>query len=221
MATLTQTENRMRPLYIDGYTHQLSYAPGEEIAFNVSTSAGNYSLEIARIGATREVVWSQTEIPGAAHPIPADASSQGCGWPASFTLEVPETWQSGYYEGTLRATDGGGDVIYRNHRTAESTLFFIVRPAKPGANTPRFCYNSPPTPITPTTTGVASVSMAITEQAKYRETASRLIDPLAVSSATGNRRLSSGQNKTDIRLIMLRTPIWNFTLKCWNITNSC
>ena len=64
MATLTQTENRIRPLYIDGYTHQLSYAPGEEIAFNVSTSAGNYSLEIARIGATREVVFNESGLPG-------------------------------------------------------------------------------------------------------------------------------------------------------------
>ena len=49
---------------------------------------------------------------------------------------MPETWQSGYYEGTLRATDSGGTYVYRNRRTAESTLFFIVRPAKPGANTP-------------------------------------------------------------------------------------
>ena len=135
MATLTQTENQIRPLYIDGYTHQLSYVPGEEIAFHISTSAENYSLEIARIGARREVVWHQAELPGEAQPIPADASSQGCGWSPTFTLEVPETWQSGYYEGTLRATDGGGAQVYRNHRTAESTLFFIVRPAEPGANT--------------------------------------------------------------------------------------
>ena len=135
MATLTQTENRIRPLYIDGYTHQLSYAPGEEIAFHVSTSAGNYALEIARIGATREVVFNESGLPGEAQPIPENASSHGCGWNATFTFEVPETWQSGYYEGTLRATDGGGDPIYRNHRTAESSLFFIVRPAKPGANT--------------------------------------------------------------------------------------
>ena len=42
MATLTQTENQIRPLYIDGYTHQLSYAPGEEIAFHISTSAEIY-----------------------------------------------------------------------------------------------------------------------------------------------------------------------------------
>ena len=123
-------------LYIDGYTHQLSYAPGEEIEFRVSTSAAHYSLEIARLGATREVVFSQAELPGAAHPIPENASSHGCGWPTSFTLAVPQTWQSGYYEGTLRATDNGGTYVYRNRRTAESTLFFIVRPAKPAANTP-------------------------------------------------------------------------------------
>ena len=123
-------------LYIDGYTHQLSYTPGEEIEFRVSTSAAHYSLEIARLGATREVVFSQAELPGAAHPIPENASSHGCGWPTSFTLAVPQTWQSGYYEGTLRATDNGGTYVYRNRRTAESTLFFIVRPAKPAANTP-------------------------------------------------------------------------------------
>ena len=123
-------------LYIDGYTHQLSYAPGEEIEFRVSTSAVHYSLEIARLGATREVVFSQAELPGAAHPIPENASSHGCGWPTSFTLAVPKTWQSGYYEGTLRATDSGGTYVYRNRRTTESTLFFIVRPAKPGVNTP-------------------------------------------------------------------------------------
>lgn len=123
-------------LYIDGYTHQLSYAPGEEIEFRVSTSAAHYSLEIARLGATREVVFSQAELPGAAHPIPENASSHGCGWPTSFTLAVPETWQSGYYEGTLRAKDSGGTYVYRNRRTTESTLFFIVRPAKPGVNTP-------------------------------------------------------------------------------------
>lgn len=123
-------------LYIDGYTHQLSYAPGEEIEFRISTSAAHYSLEIARLGATREVVFSQIELPGAAHPIPENASSHGCGWPTAFTLTVPETWQSGYYEGTLRATDSGGTYVYRNRRTAESTLFFIMRPAKPGANTP-------------------------------------------------------------------------------------
>jgi len=136
MATLAQTEDRIRPLYIDGYTGQLSYAPGEEIAFNVSTSAGSYSIEIARIGPTREVVHTQSDIPGEAQPIPINASSHGCGWTPTLTLEVPDTWESGFYVGTLRASDGGADIIYRNHRSAESSLHFIVRAANPGAKTP-------------------------------------------------------------------------------------
>ncbi len=125
----------VRPLYIDGYTHQLSYAPGETVEFHISTSALHYSLEIARLGATREVVFCEKELPGKTYPIPENASSHGCGWVPSFTLNVPETWQSGYYEGTLRVTDSGGRYVYRNRRTAESTLFFIVRPAEPGTNT--------------------------------------------------------------------------------------
>ncbi len=125
----------IKSLYIDGYTHQLSYAPGENIEFHISTSAAHYALEIARIGATREVVWHEAELPGEAHPISENASSHGCGWPTAFEFEVPKTWQSGYYEGTLRASDSGGTYVYRNRRNAESTLFFIVRAAKPGANT--------------------------------------------------------------------------------------
>ena len=185
MATLTQTENQIRPLYIDGYTHQLSYVPGEQIAFHISTSAETYSLEITRIGATREVVWSQAELPGEAQPIPSDVSSQGCGWSPVFTLEVPETWQSGYYEGTLRATDSGGDHIYRNHRTTESTLFFIVRPAKPGANTPILLQLSTNT-YNAYNNWAGLVFMGITGQARYRATVSRLTDRLAVFSVTGN-----------------------------------
>ena len=136
MATLAQTEDRIRPLYIDGYTDQLSYAPGEEIAFNVSTSAGSYSIEIARIGATREVVHTQSDISGEAQPIPINASSHGCGWTPTLTLEVPNTWESGFYVVTLRASDSGADIIYRNHRSAESSLHFIVRAANPGTKTP-------------------------------------------------------------------------------------
>ena len=48
------------PLYIEGYTHQLSYLPGDQIEFHISTSASQYSLEIARAGADYEVVWQET-----------------------------------------------------------------------------------------------------------------------------------------------------------------
>src|SRR5207245_11076076 len=45
-----------RPLFVEAYTSQLSYAPGEEVSLCVSTSATKYALEIARQGAKRDVV---------------------------------------------------------------------------------------------------------------------------------------------------------------------
>ena len=50
------SERQIRPLYIEGYTNQLSYQPGDKIDFHLSTSASQYSLEIARVGADYEVV---------------------------------------------------------------------------------------------------------------------------------------------------------------------
>ncbi len=134
-AQLAFSEVQLRPLYIEGYTDQLSYAPGEEIGFHISTSASEYSLEIVRVGATRELVWSENELPGSAHSIPEDASSHGCRWPTSFKLRVPDTWRSGYYEVSMRAEDNGGDFTYRNRRTAEGTMHFVVRSAQPGRDT--------------------------------------------------------------------------------------
>ena len=39
-----------RPLFIEGYTGRLSYAPGEEVEFHVSTSADKYAMDILRLG---------------------------------------------------------------------------------------------------------------------------------------------------------------------------
>src|SRR5215831_3121237 len=49
------------------YTDQLSYRPGEQVRFHTSTSAARYSIEIARVGARREVVWTRSGIRGALH----------------------------------------------------------------------------------------------------------------------------------------------------------
>ena len=132
---LALSEQLVRPLYIEGYTDQLSYEPGAKIGFHISTSASQYALEIARLGAEREVVWSEKELPGAAYPIPEDASSHGCRWPISFTLRVLDTWRSGYYVVTMRVEDRGGHFTHRNRRTAEGGMFFVVRSGHPGRDT--------------------------------------------------------------------------------------
>src|SRR5690242_8341046 len=62
-------------LYLEAYTDHSSYQPGDEVRIHVSTNAGRYALEFARLGATREVVWSKENLPGSEHPVPDDASS--------------------------------------------------------------------------------------------------------------------------------------------------
>jgi hypothetical protein len=122
-------------LTVEGYCDRLSYRPGETISFHVSTTAPQYSMEIARVGDRTEVVSTKSNIPGAHHPIPENASSHGCGWPVSHRLEIPSGWRPGYYNVRLRVADGGGKFVGRNRRTAEVDLFFIVRPARPGKDT--------------------------------------------------------------------------------------
>jgi hypothetical protein len=50
-------------------------------------------------------------------------------------MEVPATWQSGYYLATLKARDEGGAFTRRNRRSAEGELCFVVRAAQPGRET--------------------------------------------------------------------------------------
>lgn len=121
------------PLFIEGYASLRSVAQGEEIPVHVSTTAAKYEIEVARLGAQREVRWKKSDVPGAAHPVPEDASANGCRWPESVRVPVGADWKSGYYEVVLRAADNGGKWTHRGARTAESKAWFIVRAARPGA----------------------------------------------------------------------------------------
>ena len=119
-------------LFVEGYAGRVSYAPGDDLTLHVSTSAATFAIEIVRIGVKTESVWSSASVPGREHAVPEDASSQGCRWPVALTRKIPAEWRSGYYQVTLRARDGGGKFVQRGTRTAESTCFFVLRPAEPG-----------------------------------------------------------------------------------------
>lgn len=121
-----------RSLFVEGYAGRPSYAPGEELTLHVSTSAAAFSVEIVRLGAKTESVWSAASVVGREHPIPEDACSRGCRWPAAVTVKIPQEWRSGYYQVALRVRDGGGKFIQRNTRTAEGSCYFVLRPAEPG-----------------------------------------------------------------------------------------
>ena len=120
------------PLFIEGYTGQVSYQAGDDVTFHISTSAASYALEIARLGAKRDVVLTTNGLRGTTYPIPEDACSHGCAWPGAFRVTVPPEWSSGYYQVLLRVSDNGGKFVQRNRRTAESECFFVLRPRQPG-----------------------------------------------------------------------------------------
>ena len=114
-------------LFVHGYASHVSIAPGEEIAFHLSSSASTAELVIERQGIKKEKVWEKTDIKVSLQPIPDRASSEGCKWPASHRLTIPKDWTSGYYVGSLRVAENG--------KEAKSSLFFIVRPSEPGKST--------------------------------------------------------------------------------------
>jgi hypothetical protein len=103
------------------YTDRWSARPGERVSLHASSAAGPCALEVARIGAERQVVLSQTVEVGD-HPRPEHADRDGCGWPAALEIAVGADWASGYYLITL--TDSEGGVAHH---------FLCVKPARPAA----------------------------------------------------------------------------------------
>ena len=125
---LTYTHADQKPpdgLFVAGYASQVSVAPGEEITFHISSSAAQVELTIERLGAERVKVWDKADIAVSLQTVPDRASSDGCKWPESHRLKIPEQWPSGYYQATMN--------VKRDDASARSTLFFIVRSGQPGS----------------------------------------------------------------------------------------
>jgi hypothetical protein len=137
------------PLLLEGYADPWSVRPGEEVRFHVSTNAREYDLEVARVGATDEVVYTREHLPGAEHPVgddsgrPGAGAMYGCKWPAACAVRIPADWRSGFYRVVLRS--GGqtrGDVADEPFRPGSIlgrpprfVMFFAVRAAEPGRQT--------------------------------------------------------------------------------------
>ncbi|MBA3842708.1 MAG: hypothetical protein H0X39_08820 [Actinobacteria bacterium] len=119
---------------IEGYTSQLSSAPGDSVAFHVSTSpAANYRIELYRMGwyggAGARLVGClpgcTTDEPGSARAVPTPDPTTGllaAGWPVTDTITVPSSWTSGYYNARLVLTSGP-------QAGSANSVFFIVRAA--------------------------------------------------------------------------------------------
>ncbi len=112
---------------VTGYCWPHSVAPGEHVGLHLSSAGGRpVSVEIARVGGTRDIVWSDT-VPAADHATPRTASTEGCDWPAATVVTTGTDWRSGYYEAVMTIDVDG--------KTRTSHAFFVVRPTAASTNT--------------------------------------------------------------------------------------
>jgi hypothetical protein len=72
---------------LEAYCWPPSVARGEAVGLRVSTDAPSFDVVVAREGAASEPVWGIEQVAARSHDTPADASSNGCGWP--HRAEIP------------------------------------------------------------------------------------------------------------------------------------
>ena len=107
---------------VTGYCWPQSVPAGAQVGLHLSSSGGRpVRVQVARVGAVREVVFSADAVAAAEHETPRDASSKGCGWPVALTLDVGAAWRSGYYEVVMEIDVG--EKVRRDY------AFFVVRPS--------------------------------------------------------------------------------------------
>lgn len=108
------------------YTDALSAYPGETVSLFASSAHPDARLEIARVGAAREVVATLDlgELQDA--PTPAGADRDGCGWPRAGEIAVGADWRSGYYD--LVLTNGAGETSHH---------LLVVKPPRYGSRRAR------------------------------------------------------------------------------------
>jgi hypothetical protein len=118
---------------MQGFSWPLSGSPGDEIGFRTSTAASTYTVSFVRFDNTesataddvhngRELIEETMQGPvghaGLLQNTQLDPATGCGGWGTSFSLTVPERWQSGAYAAKCR--DALGSVFY---------VPFVVKPA--------------------------------------------------------------------------------------------
>jgi hypothetical protein len=112
------------PSGIQGYCVPYRASPGEKVRFSTSAKAPfavtYYRLKFGAYGELGNPVAPTFEIPATGpRRYPADAYSQGCGWPVDFELTVNARWKSGIY---------AAECVNTADQTARSYIVFVVRP---------------------------------------------------------------------------------------------
>jgi hypothetical protein len=112
---------------LEAYCWPLSVEAGDPVGLHMSTDAGRVGVDVVRDGLEREFMWHRDNIVVGEHPVPENASSQGCGWPAA--IEIPtDGWRSGYHAVTVTAGDERADayLVIRPARAKHAPLLLVL-----------------------------------------------------------------------------------------------
>ncbi|MDH3293112.1 MAG: hypothetical protein OER95_02190, partial [Acidimicrobiia bacterium] len=119
-----------------------SYRPGERVELRCSSRVDRFAVEVARLGARREVVWRAEGLtapdrhdPSRGHPPSHDTD---CGWPVAAVVPTETSWPSGFYHVQFVPDLAGGEAGRKAAGEAggkgageTADAFFVVRP-RPG-----------------------------------------------------------------------------------------
>ncbi len=114
---------------VTGYCWPQSVEAGGAVTLHVSSAGARpVSVEVARIGRDRTLVFADRAVVAGEHATPTNASTHGCGWPAALTIAIDPSWPSGYYEVVMEIDVDG--------KTRRDLAFFVVRPTAGAATAP-------------------------------------------------------------------------------------
>jgi hypothetical protein len=96
------------------YVNSISITQGDTLKFYVSTSSNPFSMRITRFlsNDVKVRMGDYNNLPGGIKPVPADAYMNGCRWPETFRMVIPDNWEPGMYRATFPNSVGGGGVIF-------------------------------------------------------------------------------------------------------------
>src|SRR6476660_5211710 len=90
------------------YCWPQSVVAGDEVAIHASGPGVEVAIEVARVGATRDVV-RRGSVAAQPQPFGPEVVQAGCDWPAAARLTVEADWPSGYYEVLLTHEHHGNE----------------------------------------------------------------------------------------------------------------
>ena len=108
---------------VAGYAWPQAVVSGESFSLHLSSRYGYASVEIARIGKNRDVVWRKTDVAVDDCDVPVSVTEDGCGWSEALRINTDD-WPSGYYDIDVSSPDG----------SEHSPAFVVVRAPQKNRN---------------------------------------------------------------------------------------